>query len=134
MKVFYSNINKMNEDIESFVIAKNKIEKILIEEEKIEAKQSIKDFLNMAEINKVFVSSKTPTMATIAFTIYKNENDDEMTILYSSTNEIAEKEFKEIIKYIRYNLNNLVSYTEYDIDKLNNNPYFIIDNKFYMIK
>ena len=89
MKVFYSNINKMNEDIESFVIAKNKIEKILIEEEKIEAKQSIKDFLNMVEINKVFVSSKTPTMATIAFTMYKNENDDEMTILYSSTNEIA---------------------------------------------
>ena len=134
MKVFYSNINRMNEDIESFVIAKNKIEKILIEEEKIEAKQSIKDFLNMVEINKVFVSSKTPTMATIAFTMYKNENDDEMTILYSSTNEIAEKEFKEIIKYIKYNLNNLVSYTEYDIDKLNNNPYFIIDNKFYMIK
>lgn len=134
MKVFYSNINKMNEDIESFVIAKNKIEKILIEEEKIEAKQSIKDFLNMVEINKVFVSSKTPTMATIAFTMYKNENDDEMTILYSSTNEIAEKEFKEIIKYIKYNLNNLVSYTEYDIDKLNNNPYFIMDNKFYMIK
>ena len=124
----------MNEDIESFVIAKNKIEKILIEEEKIEAKQSIKDFLNMVEINKVFVSSKTPTMATIAFTMYKNENDDEMTILYSSTNEIAEKEFKEIIKYIKYNLNNLVSYTEYDIDKLNNNPYFIMDNKFYMIK
>ena len=88
----------------------------------------------MVEINKVFVSSKTPTMATIAFTMYKNENDDEMTILYSSTNEIAEKEFKEIIKYIKYNLNNLVSYTEYDIDKLNNNPYFIIDNKFYMIK
>lgn len=134
MKVFYSNINRMNEDIESFVIAKNKIEKILIEEEKIEAKQSIKDFLNMVEINKVFVSSKTPTMATIAFTMYKNENDDEMTILYSSTNEIAEKEFKEIIKYIKYNLNNLVSYTEYDIDKLNNNPYFIMDNKFYMIK
>ena len=134
MKVFYSNINKMNEDIESFVIAKNKIEKILIEEEKIEAKQSIKDFLNMVEINKVFVSSKTPTMATIAFTMYKNENDDEMTILYSSTNEIAEKEFKEIIKYIKYNLNNLVSYTEYDIEKLNNNPYFIMDNKFYMIK
>lgn len=134
MKVFYSNINKMNEDIESFVIAKNKIEKILIEEEKIEVKQSIKDFLNMVEINKVFVSSKTPTMATIAFTMYKNENDDEMTILYSSTNEIAEKEFKEIIKYIKYNLNNLVSYTEYDIDKLNNNPYFIMDNKFYMIK
>ena len=134
MKVFYSNINKMNEDIESFVIAKNKIEKILIEEEKIEAKQSIKDFLNMVEINKVFVSSKTPTMATIAFTMYKNENDDQMTRLYSSTNEIAEKEFKEIIKYIKYNLNNLVSYTEYDIDKLNNNPYFIMDNKFYMIK
>lgn len=134
MKVFYSNINKMNEDIESFVIAKNKIEKIFIDEEKIETKQSIKDFLNMVEINKVFVSSKTPTMSTIAFTMYKNEDDDEMTILYSSTNEIAEKEFKEIIKYIKYNLNNLVSYTEYDIDKLNNNPYFIIDNKFYMIK
>lgn len=134
MKVFYSNINKMNEDIESFVIAKNKIEKMLIEEEKIEAKQSIKDFLNMVEINKVFVSSKTPTMATIAFTMYKNENDDEMTILYSSTNEIAEKEFKEIIKSINYNLDNLVTYTEYDIDKLNNNPYFIINNKFHMIK
>ena len=134
MKVFYSNINKMNEDIESFVIAKNKIEKIFIDEEKIETKQSIKDFLNMVEINKVFVSSKTSTMATIAFTMYKNEDDDEMTILYSSTNEIAEKEFKEIIKYIKYNLNNLVSYTEYDIDKLNNNPYFIIDNKFYMVK
>ena len=134
MKVFYSNINKMNEDIESFVIAKSKIEKIFIDEEKIETKQSIKDFLNMVEINKVFVSSKTSTMATIAFTMYKNEDDDEMTILYSSTNEIAEKEFKEIIKYIKYNLNNLVSYTEYDIDKLNNNPYFIIDNKFYMVR
>ena len=134
MKVFYSNINKMNEDIESFVIAKNKIEKILIEKEKIEAKQSIKDFLNMVEINKVFVSSKSNTMETIAFTIYKNEDVNEIIILYSCTNDVAEEEFKEIIKSINYNLDNLVTYTEYDIDKLNNNPYFIINNKFHMIK
>lgn len=134
MKVFYSNINKINEDVESFVIAKNKIEKLLIEEEKLEAKQSIKDFLNMAEINKVFVSSKSSTMATVAFTIYKNE--DEIIILFSSQDEVAIDEFKEIIKSIDYDITKLIHYNQYEmtLDKLTNNPYFIINNEFYLIK
>ena len=136
MKVFYANINRMNEDIESFVIAKNKIEKIFIAEEKIENKQSIKDFLNLVEINKVFVASTTESMQTVAFTIYNDQETNDVILLISSTSDKAVDEFKEIMKLINYDLSQLVHYNtiEMALDAMSNNPYFIINNEFYLVK
>lgn len=136
MKVFYANINKINEDVESFVIAKNKIEKIFIAEEKIENKQSIKDFLNLVEINKVFVASTTESMQTVAFTIYNDQETNDVILLISSTSDKAVDEFKEIMKSINYDLSQLIHYNtmEMALDAMSNNPYFIINNEFYLVK
>ena len=136
MKVFYANINRINEDVESFVIAKNKIEKIFIAEEKIENKQSIKDFLNLVEINKVFVASTSESMQTVAFTIYNDQETNDVILLISSTSDKAVDEFKEIMKLINYDLSQLVHYNtiEMALDAMSNNPYFIINNEFYLVK
>ena len=136
MKVFYANINRINEDVESFVIAKNKIEKIFIAEEKIENKQSIKDFLNLVEINKVFVASTTESMQTVAFTIYNDQETNDVILLISSTSDKAVDEFKEIMKSINYDLSQLIHYNtmEMALDAMSNNPYFIINNEFYLVK
>ena len=134
MKLYYSNINQINEDVESFVIAKSKIERIMIKEGKIDKKLSIKDFLSTINILNIFISSKTETLGTVAFNIFKNDEFNEIIILYSSDNEIAEKEFKEIMPIIDYNINNLKHYDITSaIDKLEGKSYFIINNEFYSI-
>lgn len=134
MKLYYSNINQINEDVESFVIAKSKIERIMIKEGKIDKKLSIKDFLSTINILNIFISSKTETLGTVAFNIFKNDEFNEIIILYSSDNEIAEKEFKEIMPIIDYNINNLKHYDiTLAIDKLEGKSYFIINNEFYSI-
>ena len=56
MNIFYSNINKFNEEIEDFVIAKNKIEKQLIEEEKIEKKMSITEFMEYINLSIMYIA------------------------------------------------------------------------------
>ena len=44
MNIYFCNINNINENVEDFVIAKNKIERPLIEREELERKMSIKEF------------------------------------------------------------------------------------------
>ena len=50
MKTYWCNISKINEDIDSFVIAKNKIESDLIDCNTISGKMSIKDFLGYFDL------------------------------------------------------------------------------------
>ena len=131
---YYSNINLINEDVESFVIAKQKIESKLIEEKKIEKKMSIKDFLEYIKITNTFIYMKNQEMKVVAFYIY-NIDDKDTVIMFSSDNDEAEKEFKNILKTIRFNLKNLIHYNQLDVlnGKLENKPYFIINNEFYSI-
>lgn len=130
---YYSNINKINEDIESFVIAKQKIETQLIEDKKIEKKMSIKDFLNYMKFNLTYVYFENSKMFVIGFTIFNTKND--VVVLYASSNEFGESDFKSTLEYIKFDTKQLKHYTQIDIisGKLANKPYFIINNEFYAL-
>jgi hypothetical protein len=58
MNVYFCNINRINEEVDNFVIAKNKIEQPLIDEEKLEKKMSIQEFLNYIDLtNNIFMAN-----------------------------------------------------------------------------
>lgn len=136
MEVFYSNINRLNEEIEEFVIAKAKIEKPLLDDEIIEKKMSIKEFIEYINLsNSTYILNDNNKMNTIAFNIFKLENND-FAVMYSSTLENEKIEsFKKKLKEINYDISNLIHFSQLDIINgnidLNEDNYFIINNEFY---
>ena len=56
MNIFVSNINNLNEDIENFVIVKKKIEDYMIEQNIIEKKNNVKEYINQLSLqNNIFM-------------------------------------------------------------------------------
>ena len=133
MNVYYSNINKINENIEDFVIAKNKIELDLIDQEKIEKKMSVSDFLNYIDLQKTVFVFNEDKLKVIPFYIYNLENKD-IVILYSAEIEESEEEqFKEKLYNLNFSLDNLRKVDALDMLVENQyEKYFIINNEFYI--
>lgn len=131
MNIYFCNINNINENVEDFVIAKSKIEKPLLDKEEIKKKMSIKEFIEYIDLTKNIYILNDSNNSAIPFNIYTNKN--EYIIIYSSINN-NDNSFKEYLENINYDLNNLKQISELKVinGELDNTPYFIIDNKFYI--
>lgn len=133
MNIYFSNINNINENVEDFVIAKSKVEKPLLDNNELDRKMSIQEFIEYVNLTKnIFILNNTNNNA-IPFNIYENKN--EYVIIYSSINDKDDDIFKKNLEKIEYNLDNLKEISEMNIinGELNNKPYFIINNKFYIL-
>jgi len=135
MKAYYSNINKFNEEIEDFVIAKNKIEKPLIENEKIEKKMTISEFIDYVDLKNNVYCASDKDKSVIPFEIIK-PNDDEIVIVYSSTaKDDIDNEFKKDLQKIEFDLSRLNKISQLDILNgtidLSAINYFILNGDFY---
>ena len=133
MNVYYSNINKINENIEDFLIAKNKIELDLIDQEKIDKKMSVSDFLNYIDLQKTVFVFNEDNLKVIPFYIYNLKNKD-IVILYSGEIEESEEEqFKEKLYNLNFSLDSLRKVDALDMLAENQyEKYFIINNEFYI--
>ena len=135
MKAYYTNINSFNEEIEDFVIAKNKIESHLIENGQIEKKMSIKEFFDYIDLSNSIFMFNDKDNNVIAFNIYPTEQKDEYVVVFSSslTNDKLINEFKLSLANIKYDLNSLKHYTQLDLlnGVLSDKRCFIINNEFY---
>ena len=135
MKAYYTNINSFNEEIEDFVIAKNKIESHLIENGQIEKKMSIKEFFDYIDLSNSIFMFNDKDNNVIAFNIYPTEQKDEYVVVFSSslTNDKLIDEFKLSLANIKYDLNSLKHYTQLDLlnGVLSDKRCFIINNEFY---
>ena len=135
MNVYFCNINRINEEVDNFVIAKNKIEQPLIDEEKLEKKMSIQEFLNYINLtNNIFMANDAYNTA-IPFNIYK-PIEENIVIIYALEKNIdnVEESFKDALKNIKYNLSNLKELTQIEIleGATQDKCYYIINNEFYM--
>ena len=136
MNIYYSNINRFNEEIEDFVIAKTKIEQPLIESEKIKKKMSITEFIEYIDLTNNVYCVANKEHSVIPFVINKPTNND-LVVLYSSTCENKYiDEFKKDLERINFNLSKLKSISQLDILNniidLNKQNYFIINQQFYI--
>lgn len=131
MEIFYCNINEFNEDIESFVIAKNKIETNLKITKQIDKKMTVNEFISYtSKFKNIYIYD---TSSIITFNIYTLINDDKV-IVFSSNNNTIIDDFKESLNKIKYDFDNLkkVSYIELLENPLNS-PYFSINNDIYIV-
>lgn len=130
MEVFYCNINKFNEDIESFVIAKNKIESNLRMLNKLDKKMTVNEFLEyVSNFNNNFINKSS---SIISFNIYDLINGDKI-IIYSGLDNDFEKEFLEKIKEIDFDITKLnkISFTQL-LENPINDSYFSINDEIYI--
>lgn len=141
MKTYWCNISKINEDIDSFVIAKNKIESDLIECNTISSKMSIKDFLGYFDLTHKIYSYQSEIM--FPFYIYHSMGEDGfhepfIVVLYSSEVDDEDKinDFKHNLEKIDFDTDNLTKIPESKLldNRLNESSYFIIDYGFYESK
>lgn len=135
MNIYYSNINKFNEEIEDFVIAKGKIEKPLIDSEKIEKKMSITEFIDYINLSDKVYCVANKEHSVIPFDIRQPSKND-LVIMYSSTCEDKyNDQFKKDLSKINFDLKSLNHISQLDILNgsidLNTNNYFIINGEFY---
>lgn len=141
MNVYFCNINRINEDVESFVIAKNKIEQPLIDNEELEKKMSIQEFLDYIDLTKNIFMANDAYNTAIPFNIYKPTNiykpkEENTIIIYSLEKDVdnVEKSFKNTLGNIKYDLSNLKALTQLEIleGATQDKSYYIINNEFYM--
>ena len=135
MNVYFCNINRINEEVEDFVIAKNKIEQPLIDNEELEKKMSIQEFLNYIDLTKNIFMANDTYNTSIPFNIY-NPTKENIVIIYALEKNIknCEEAFKDALKNIKYDLSNLKELTQLEIlqGATQDKSYYIINNEFYM--
>ena len=136
MNIYYSNINKFNEEIEEFVIAKGKIEKPLLDCGQIEKKMSITEFIDFINLSNKIYMVNDKKQSVIPFEI-KNPNKDDIIVLYSSNaDEENENQFKKDLEKINFNISKLEHISQLDIlngtKDLTRKNYFIINGEFYI--
>lgn len=132
MNIFTSNINKLNEDIESFVVTKNKIEKHLIESKKLKEKMSVQDFLQYLDFehSNIYVDTTDKKQTkSICFRMYKIKND--MIIVYAS--EFDNLTFLDDLKSIDYDIKKLNKINQLDFMQKHPDKYFLINNELYIL-
>jgi len=133
MNIYFCNINRINEEVEDFVIAKNKIEKPLLESEQLEKKMSIQEFLDYIDLTKNIFMSNDGSNISIPFSIY-NPSEKDIVIIYSLDSKIDKytKLFKENLEKINYDIKNLKEISQLEILQgiTSDKPYYIINNQF----
>lgn len=130
MNVFISNINRLNEDIENFVIVKKKIEDYMIEQNIIEKKNNVQEYINQLSLHNNIFMMNNKENDLIPFKIFKtNINEICIVYCYQGDNEKTEEILLDNLKKIKYNLDSLTELSQIDIvnGKLGLDPYFIID-------
>jgi len=135
MNIYFCNINRINEEVEEFVIAKNKIEQPLIDNEELEKKMSIQEFLDYIDLTKhVFVSNDEHNIS-IPFAIY-NPSKNVKVIIYSLEENVEKytQIFKDNLEKINYDINKLTKITQLEILQgiIQDKSYYIINDEFYM--
>ena len=137
MNTYFCNINRINEEVEDFVIAKNKIEKPLIESEKIEKKMSIQEFLKYIDLSKSIFMCNDESGISIPFLI-SIPSKNEIVIIYSLDTQVEKYTpiFKGHLQNINYDLDSLNKVTQLEILEgiIGDKPYYIINNEFYINK
>ena len=135
MNIYFCNINRINEEVEDFVIAKNKIEKPLLESEQLEKKMSIQEFLDYIDLTKNIFMSNDGSNISIPFSIY-NPSEKDIVIIYSLDSKIDKytKLFKENLEKINYDIKNLKEISQLEILQgiTSDKPYYIINNQFHI--
>lgn len=130
MNIFISNINNLNEDIENFVIVKKKIEDYMIEQNIIEKKNNVQEYINQLSLqNNIFMMNNKEN-DLIPFKVFKtNINEICIVYCYQGNNKKIEEILLDNLKKIKYNLDSLTELSQIDIvnGKLGLDPYFIID-------
>lgn len=133
MNIYFCNINRINEEVEDFVIAKNKIEKPLLESEQLEKKMSIQEFLDYIDLTKNIFMSNDGSNISIPFSIY-NPSEKDIVIIYSLDSKIDKytKLFKENLEKINYDIKNLKEISQLEILQgiTSDKSYYIINNQF----
>jgi hypothetical protein len=133
MNIYFCNINRINEEVEDFVIAKNKIEKPLLESEQLEKKMSIQEFLDYIDLTKNIFMSNDGSNISIPFSIY-NPSEKDIVIIYSLDSKIDKytKLFKENLEKINYDIKILKEISQLEILQgiTSDKPYYIINNQF----
>ena len=133
MNIYFCNINRINEEVEDFVIAKNKIEKPLLESEQLEKKMSIQEFLDYIDLTKNIFMSNDGSNISIPFSIY-NPSEKDIVIIYSLDSKIDKytKLFKENLEKINYDIKNLKEISQLEILQgiTSDKQYYIINNQF----
>lgn len=133
MNIYTTNISKINEDIESFVIAKNKIENNLIKNEELESKMTITEFMNYLNFENsiVYVDNSNPKISkSICIRIFKIKND--IIIVYAS--DYDDLTFLEELESINYNVKNLKKISQMDFIENTPTKYFIINNEIHILE
>lgn len=133
MGLYLSNLTMFNEDIESFVIVKNKIENDLMEKDKLDKRMSVNDFINYLNLNVgsiIFIDiSNKKEQKTWFFKIFKIKDD--IIIPYSSQNDSVE--FLDDLKQINYDISKLKQKTQLDMIQTQIDKYYIINNNIYTL-
>ena len=141
MNVYFCNISKINEEVENFVIAKNKIEQPLIDNEELEKKMTIQEFLNYIDLTKNIFMANDAYNTAIPFNVYKpidiyKPKEENVVIIYALEENIdnVEELFKNTLSDIKYDLSTLKALTQLEIleGATQDKSYYIINNEFYM--
>lgn len=133
MNIYTSNINKINEDIESFVIAKNKIENHLIKNEELEKKMTVRDFIEYLDFanSMVYVDASNPKiLKSVCMRIFKIKSD--IIIIYAS--EYDDLTFLEELELINYNTSKLKKISQIEFIQNPPNKYFIINTEIHILE
>lgn len=135
MNIYFCNINRINEEVEDFVIAKNKIEKPLIVEEKLEKKMTIQEFIDFVNLTEKIFMVNDNNNTSIPFNIYKPTKNEIVVIYsYNDKDDNKIKIFKQNLENKNFDLESLTPLSHIDIlqGKVGNESYYIIKNQFFI--
>ena len=134
MKTYICNINKINEDVETFVIVKSKIESWKIEEGLIKEKNTIQEYIASLGLEKNIFMSNDQDNLTIPFNIFKTGYGEFCIVYCYDKNDDNYTKFLDRIEKIKYDLTKLTKINQIDViqGSLGDNSYFIINQEFYL--
>lgn len=135
MKIFISNINRLNEDIENFCIVKSKIEKKKIEDGILEKKDTVQDYISNLELQSNIFMINNKENSIVPFNIFQTDVLEVcISYSYSGEDENLEKTLLDELKKCKYNLKNLKMINQIDVlqGRIKDIPYFIINGDFYI--
>lgn len=136
----YINVNNFMDDLDEIVLAKIEIEKELIENETIEKKFNINEFIQWINFSKsIFMKNDGEIDINIPFSIYKSSNELYIFYVLYENNEDNIKAldiFKNKLNDINFNINKL---NKVNMNELFENGlykpasnYFIINGQMYI--
>lgn len=137
----FINVNNFMDDLDEIVLAKIEIEKELIENETIEKKFNINEFIQWIDFTKtIFMKNEGEYEINIPFAIHRMKSDTYIFYVLYDNNELTNKAFetfKDSLEQIKYDLSklkevNMIKLYENGTYKPNNN-FFIMNTKMYEI-